>query len=129
MARLRESCPAHEINAAGAQQVEKSLHPAVWLVPAAMLLLAVAPLPYGYYTLLRLIVCGSCAYLALTHHGREGFSPWVCALAAVALLFNPIVPVHLSKEVWVPIDLAAASFIALHWLKRGRTALRPPQKN
>jgi len=29
-------------------------------------------------------------------------------LAVVALLFNPLVPVHLSRGMWFPIDLAVA---------------------
>lgn len=102
--------------------MEKSLHPAVWLVPAAMLLIAVAPLPYGYYNLLRIAVCGCCAYLSLKYHEHEGLSPWVCVLAGLALLFNPIVPIHMTKEAWVIFDLSAAGLIALHWLKRGRMA-------
>jgi hypothetical protein len=37
---------------------------ALWLVPAAMLPLALFQLPYGYYTLLRLVVCISAAMIA-----------------------------------------------------------------
>ena len=28
----------------------------------------------------------------------------------LAVLFNPIIPVHLSREIWAPIDMAAALF-------------------
>lgn len=37
---------------------------ALWFVPAAMLLLALLQLPYGHYTLLRLVVCISAVMIA-----------------------------------------------------------------
>ena len=36
----------------------------LWLVPAAMLFAALAPWPYGYYRLLRVVVCICCGVLA-----------------------------------------------------------------
>ncbi len=35
--------------------------------------------------------------------------PW--AYGAAAILFNPIIPIHLSKTLWTVIDLAAAAVI------------------
>lgn len=73
---------------------------------AAMLLLGAAPLPYGYYTLLRLVACGVFAYAAfLTADKKHKFLPWVFGL--LALLFNPIVKIHLPKELWALVDVAA----------------------
>jgi len=37
---------------------------ALWLIPATMLVLALLQLPYGYYTLLRLVVCLTAAIIA-----------------------------------------------------------------
>ncbi|WP_409565960.1 DUF6804 family protein [Rhizobium leguminosarum] len=34
------------------------------LVPVALLFVALLPLPYGYYTFLRLVIAASAAYLA-----------------------------------------------------------------
>lgn len=37
----------------------------------------------------------------------------IVMFGVIALLFNPIVPVHLSRSIWSPIDIAAAvAFIA-----------------
>lgn len=73
---------------------------------AGMLILGVAPLPYGYYTLLRLVACGVFTFAALVAHERKNrVLPWVYGL--VAVLFNPIVKIHLPKEAWVFVDIGA----------------------
>ena len=33
---------------------------------------------------------------------------WVWIMGIIAVLFNPIEPVHLSKGIWQPIDFATA---------------------
>lgn len=77
-----------------------------------MLLVALAPgLPYGYYTLLRWVCCAVfvlLAYLAWSVEKPAG--TWV--LGFFALLFNPLVPVYLGREVWVVLDVIAAVVIA-----------------
>lgn len=96
----------------------------VWLVPAAMLLLAMAPLPYWYYTLLRLVVTGASAYLAYRQYEADGrVGAWTVALAAIALLFNPLIPIHLPRHVWAIIDPATAVLLIAHllvWLRRSK---------
>lgn len=92
------------------------LHPAVWLVPAALLLLALLSLPYGFYVLLRLVVCGTAALLTYDEYRLRGeVSGWAMVLAGVALLFNPLVPVHLTREIWAPIDIGTAFLMVVHW--------------
>lgn len=93
----------------------------LWLVPAAMLVIALAPLPYGYYTLLRVVVCvcaGVIAYQSY-QHSKGKISAWFVGLVGVALLFNPIIPVYLTREIWTPLDLAIAAFLVAHmWFER-----------
>lgn len=79
--------------------------PAIYIC-AAMLFLGAAPLPYGYYTLLRLIACGVFAFAAfLAHERKHEVLPWVYGLLAV--LFNPVVKIYLPKEAWVFVDIGA----------------------
>ena len=78
----------------------------------ALLILAIFHLPYGYYTFLRIIItiiAGVCAYEELERSNKTSFAVFL----GIAILFNPIVPVYLSKSVWIPIDLAAAFFFGL----------------
>lgn len=83
-----------------------------------MLVAAVAPLPYGYYTLLRIVVTATLAWGAFVAYsdGRLVL-PW--ALGLGALLFNPFIPVHLDKEIWMVIDpLTALAVLVTWWLLR-----------
>ncbi len=96
---------------------------ALVLVPAVLLAVGVLPLPYGFYTFLRLVVCLVCAILAYMEWKKsETVSPWSVALGLVAILFNPVFPVHLTKTIWAVLDLASAAMLVLYWWGlRGRT--------
>jgi hypothetical protein len=81
-------------------------------VCAAMLFAGAAPLPYGYYVLLRLVACCVFAFAAfVTLDRRNSTLPWVFGF--MALLFNPVVKVPLPKELWVFIDIAAAILLVV----------------
>ena len=84
-------------------------------VVAVMLLAALAKWPYGYYRLLRLVTCGVSAYGAYVSH-ETGKVGWLWAFVLVAVLFNPIIPVHLTRELWQPIDVATAAFLVVAML-------------
>ncbi|MDI9433931.1 MAG: hypothetical protein QM570_19615 [Planctomycetota bacterium] len=72
-------------------------------VAALALFAALGQWPYGYYTVLRFIVCGAGGYTAFVLYGwgRIGLA-WLFGF--IAVLFNPVVPIHLSRELWQPID-------------------------
>ena len=77
------------------------------LIAAALLLGALADLPYGYYQLLRFVVCGVGVYVAYAAYSwQKIWAVWVFGF--VALLFNPLAPIRLSREIWQPIDVACA---------------------
>jgi hypothetical protein len=93
------------------------------VIAALALFAALAELPYGYYTLLRLVVCGTGAYTAFVMYGwrRTGLA-WLFGF--IAVLFNPVVTVHLSRGLWQPIDLACGICFVLVGLLGGK---RPPE--
>ena len=79
-------------------------------IVSAMLLLATLPMPYGYYTLLRLVACGFFAWAATISFERKIlYLPW--AFSILALLFNPVIKIHLPKELWTVIDIVSGIFI------------------
>lgn len=91
---------------------------ALWLMPATMLLGALLHLPYGYYTLLRLVVCVSASIIAFQSWPKH--QAWAIAFGVVALLFNPLIIVALDRETWAPIDVAVGGLYAAHWWFVGR---------
>jgi len=77
------------------------------LIIAIMLLVAVAPLPYGYYQLLRWFTCAVAAFIVVkSYQWKKTWAVWL--FGAIAVLFNPIFPIHLTKEIWQPIDVVSA---------------------
>ena len=96
----------------------------LWAIPAGLLLLGIARLPFGYYTFLRLSTCAAAmaiAWLSLR------FSPgrltgW--AMVVAGILYNPMFLVHFSREVWMPINIGSAGFFILAgWSDRRRWGL------
>lgn len=78
-----------------------------------MLLIGIAPLPYGYYELLRLVATGVFGWAAyVSWKAGQTSLPW--ALGLLALIFNPLIPIHLSRPVWMIIDSGAAIFVLLN---------------
>ncbi|WP_416796229.1 DUF6804 family protein [Ciceribacter azotifigens] len=89
------------------------------LLGATPVLLAVAtmPMPYGYYTLLRLVVTVAGVFLAWSEfQTHQRLTVWVLLFGFLALLFNPVIPVHLDREVWFVLDLGAAAIFIARWL-------------
>ncbi len=77
------------------------------LIAAAMLLLGLADWPYGYYQLLRVVVCAVAVWGAVLAHRVEK-PGWTWVMGILAVIFNPVLPVHLEREMWAFIDVAVA---------------------
>jgi len=61
------------------------------IVAGVMLVGTLLDLPYGYFQLLRLVVCAVAAYGAFRAYQNDT-SGWAVALGLIALLFNPSSP-------------------------------------
>jgi hypothetical protein len=86
----------------------------LWLIPVALLLLAAGRMPYGYYTFTRIVVCGFGAFIAVIGWDRSSLRVWSVLFGLLAILFNPIVPIHLSRGTWPYLDIGAAIILAAH---------------
>jgi hypothetical protein len=96
----------------GKSILEKRPHLIPAIVAAVILLLALATWPYGYYQLLRFVVCGVSVYVAfMAYQWQKIWATWLFGF--IAVLFNPLIPIHLSRRVWQPIDaICGLIFIA-----------------
>lgn len=89
----------------------------VWIVPAVLLAVAVARLPYGYYTFTRVVTSGAAILIAIA--GFEERLPnrgWSVLFVLTAVLFNPLIPIHLDRATWFYLDLGAAAVFVAHLL-------------
>lgn len=89
---------------------------------ALALLVALAPLPYAYYSLLRVAITVAAAAIA-SHCFRTNHLGWAWLMVFLALLFNPIEPVPLGRQVWMAVD-AMSAFVFVLVGYRARTAQR-----
>ena len=37
----------------------------------------------------------------------------ICLFGFIAVLFNPLIPIHLSREIWQPIDVVCATLFVV----------------
>ena len=88
----------------------------------ALLAAASVRWPYFVYVLLRILICTASAYLS-TKRYKEHRTPWVWAFAAIALLFNPLVPVRMSRPDWRIVNVLNAIFFTA-WAVYSDLALR-----
>ena len=72
-------------------------------VVAVLLIIGIAPFPYFYYQLLRLIVTITGGYFGYEYFKQDKMN-WALAYAIIALIFNPVFPIYLNKGIWVIID-------------------------
>jgi len=74
------------------------------VVSVLFLLFSFGRWPYGYYTFLRISV--TVTGLLLWHVYSKGLrTNWSYFYFGVAILFNPIVPFPLGREIWSLVDL------------------------
>ena len=87
----------------------------IWMPQAiitCMLLWAIYPEnPYGYYILLRWVCCAVFSYLAV-HAFAQDKTGWVWVLGVSAAVYNPIVPLHLTRLIWSIVNVASIGIAA-----------------
>lgn len=72
-----------------------------------MLLVAIAEWPYGYFTLLKWITCITSIFV--TFQAFEKNIDWAkVVFIVIAILFNPLAPIYLSRSTWIPLDIITA---------------------
>lgn len=71
--------------------------------------------PYDFFTILRFIVAGSAAVIAYGAYQAKKEADMIM-FGIVAILFNPFLPIHLSRPTWQLIDLVTAGiFLYYAW--------------
>ena len=79
----------------------------VQIVLVALLLLCLAPMPYGYYQLVRFVSMIVFAIMAYRYWNQEKKGLAV-TFGALALLFQPIFKVTLGRMMWNIVDFVVA---------------------
>ncbi len=80
------------------------------VVAVCMLISTIYNHPYDYYVVLRFVVSPVMAIGAFQAYALQK-PGWLWLLAIMALLFNPIIPVHLTRHTWMPINIFCACLL------------------
>lgn len=87
------------------------IHQITRWIATGMLLLALFELPDDYYKVLRFVVVAAAILEifviqkgSLSQNGKTG---WTLAFSAVAIIFNPVLPLEMERESWVWFDVLA----------------------
>ena len=96
----------------------------LYLFLAAMLLLCLAPMPYGYFMLVRFVMMVAFGWMAYQYYLRQkAVAMWV--LVALALLFQPIYKIALGRVTWNVVDvIVAIVLILLFFVERRQEQIR-----
>ena len=79
----------------------------IYLFLAAMLLLCLAPMPYGYFMLMRFVMMVAFGWMAYQYYlNRKSIAMGV--FGTLALLFQPIYKIALGRTVWNVVDVVVA---------------------
>lgn len=100
--------------------------PLVWLVPAGLCFGALWEHPYAYYEWLRFVVWIAATMFAIFEFvGTDRYHKfWWPAFAVTAVLFNPWIPFHMTREIWVPIDVAVGILFVAHMVRAIQQEIR-----
>ena len=87
---------------------------------AAVLLICLAPMPYGYYTLVRMLATlVFCIYAYRCYVTKKEGLTWI--FVTLALLFQPFIKVAFGRVFWNIIDVVVAvGMIAFFFWDRGK---------
>ncbi len=84
-----------------------------------MLLLCLAPMPYGYFMLVRFVMTVACGWMAYQYYqGQKTVGTWVFGI--LALLFQPMYKIALGRTVWNVVDVIVAIFLIVLFVMEWR---------
>ena len=86
------------------------------IVLAALLLLCLAPMPYGYYQFVRFVAMVVFAVIAYRYY-EEKKNQLAIVFGALALLFQPFIKVALGKAMWNVVDVVVAIALVVLWYR------------
>ena len=90
----------------------------VYLILAALMLLCLAPMPYGYFQLVRFVAMVAFGLMAYRYY-MNNKTIAAAVFGVLALLFQPIYKIALGRATWNVIDvLVAVLLIALYVLEK-----------
>lgn len=90
---------------------------------AALLLLCLINMPYGYYQFVRFTAMASFAYLAYSANEQNRKNDMFIYIA-LALLFQPFIKIALGRTIWNVVDVVVTIGLVLSVAFQSKTKLK-----
>lgn len=88
----------------------------LYVILAVLLLLCLAPMPYGYYMLVRFVMMVAFGWMAYQYYlQKKDVVVWV--FISLALLFQPFFKIALGRVIWNVVDVLVAIFLLYLFVK------------
>ena len=78
---------------------------------AAVLLLSLLKMPYGFYEFVRFAAMAAFAYLAYKEYDNKGSKDKMILFIVRAVLFQPFFKLFLSRVIWNIVDVVVAGLL------------------
>lgn len=89
----------------------------IQLACAGILLICVFPMPYGYFTIVRVATTIVSAYLAYNYYTNNK-KELAITFAIIAVLFQPFIKFALGREIWLVVDIIVSILLIVLALKK-----------
>lgn len=83
------------------------------ILTIGLLLLCLAPMPYGYYTIVRISVMCLAVYIGIKSIG-ENHAGLTIICGGLTILFQPFFKIALGKELWNIVDVLVTVGIVVY---------------
>ena len=76
-------------------------------IPAGLLIVSnLTTFPVSFDTFVKMIICFSSGTIIFYgFKSAKGINETIIIFSLILILFNPVFPIHLEKELWLPINL------------------------
>lgn len=92
------------------------------LICCGLLLLALAPMPYGYYIFLRIVICIWGIIIGIQEFGTSRGNMTSLLAYGIAILYNPVIRIHFTRDIWQVVNIVTILVILA-------IALKSPEKD
>lgn len=86
------------------------------LILSTIFLLCLAPMPYGFYSLIRFVAMIAFAVFTYSYYEKKD-NKLAIVFLSLAVLFQPLLPIYLGRVLWNIVDVIVAVFLIILFFK------------
>jgi hypothetical protein len=91
----------------------KSLRIPLGISLLMLLFAALGDFPYDFFVLLRVVIFVTCGLAFISIWKSKRTSSWLWVLLLIAVLYNPLLPIHLHRITWIWLNVTALIALGL----------------